>query len=288
MAISASNIMNLSTSNIYRAFATPFANTSDISRGAFRTPYNTALAPSNTAYGTNANPAVGGPTFLSSSNVLEAATLSSTNGINSTQSTQNILEEGQALQDALSLISEQAQGSNTPQAFEGLNAAPPTVNSSQIQNARLNNPTQSANVDNPIKTGINPAISEPNISLTGTSAKVNTENAINFAAVNANYNVKLSDQGSQSIQSLQSFALANNIHTRMDGKIFIPATMNSEQAMSKAMSVGNPVRFDKIPADFRELLFSGGGGGGAVFQQQPQKQNQGQQEAKKHPLNILG
>ncbi|MEW5820803.1 MAG: hypothetical protein AB1782_11480, partial [Cyanobacteriota bacterium] len=65
MALSPVNF-NLSNSEIFRNIATPLTDRSAISRGAFRIPSPDPLAITNTAYGTNANPALAGNTFISS------------------------------------------------------------------------------------------------------------------------------------------------------------------------------------------------------------------------------
>jgi len=249
----------------------------------FRVPSASALGPSNTAAATNANPSLTGPTFISSAAVLQQNSIISSNAISS----QNIIESGSGFNDALSAIAEQTPGSRF--STEG-----GIFNTSKL-------PTQeqtglNAQKTSPISTFSNSKTESPifqsALAITGRNATVDSQGAANFAAVNAGYNVNLSQEGSQAIKSLQNsaalFALQNT--PRMDGMIPIaPSTPTDTNNSPAARGLQSNV-FDNITESFNNIMKGGGhGGGGGSGLSNPRKEPKSQIEQDKNKkINFLG
>lgn len=281
MGISASN---LSGSNIFRNIQTPFANRAEITRGMFRTSSSSALAPSNTAYGTNANAALGGPTYISSAAVLAQNAITSSNIV----TTQSSIEQGSSLQQALSTIAAQTPGANASNIFT----------TSKTQNIQPQQTGVNTKEFSPVNVFSNIRTSSPvidnGLSLTGRNANIDNQQAANIAAVQAGLNLKFSAQGTQALQALQNNAAlaamqAANITGRMDGMIPIAAATLSDFSSTTTSSTSNNRVFDNVTSTFNQILGEGGqGGGGGLFQPQRDEEASSNPQEKKKGLNLLG
>lgn len=281
MGISASNL-NISTSHLFRNIATPAPNTAEISRGAFRTPSASALAPSNTAYGTNANAALGGPAFISSAAVLEQNAITNSNVV----TTQNAIENGSELEQALNIIAQETPGSR-------FNTGNGIFTTNKVQEQTNVNAKEFSPIKTFSNTRTESSIFENTVSLTGRTATVTSENATKFAAVNANFNVNFSQQGAQALQALQaSAALATiqntNITARMDGMIPMAPTNLTDFSTTTPSNASNLKIFDNITETFNHIMSGGGQGGSSGGLAHPQKEEPPPEQQKKKGINFLG
>jgi hypothetical protein len=278
---------NLSGSNIFRSISTPIADTAAISRGAFRTPSATALAPSNTAAATNANPATGGPTFISSAQVLAQNAITTSNVVTS----QNAIETGQNLKQALSAISEQTPAPR----FQTKTGVFQTPQTQQTTTAKEFNPI---NVFSNVRTS-SPAV-ESGMAMTGRNAAITAQSASDFAAVNANLGVKFTQQGSQALLALQNAATlaamqgaAQNITGKMDGMIPVTAALTNDFSLinhagtrgSRDLKI-----FDNVTETFNKLLDGGGHGGGTggLLGRPEKEEENAENQNKKKGFNMMG
>ncbi|MGD9580598.1 MAG: hypothetical protein AB7V50_04440 [Vampirovibrionia bacterium] len=279
MGLSASNIA-VRNNYLYRHSLTPLANQDAISRGAYSIPSPDPLAPSTTAYGTNANPLDGGPVYVNSAQVLAQNAVTSSN-ISVTQSS---IETGSNLQKAISTIAEQSTASR----FNTNNNVFTTNKTANVQTAN-NTKTFS-----PISTSSNVRTQSPvfqsQMVVTGRNANINSQQAANIATVNANYNVNLSQQGTQAIKALQS-AAANaasqnaSMFAKVDGTIPLAAASISDFSVTTP-STSNVNSQDNLINTFNKLMNGDGhGGGGATLAQSQEKEHsqQGQQQ-QQHPF----
>lgn len=285
MGISASSL-NISNSNLFRSIPTPGVNTAEISMGAVRTPYSTALAPSNTAYGTNANPILSTTPYTSSAAVLQANTVVNNNAI----TTQNSIETGSDLQNALSLIAQQTPGSKFSNS-SGVFTTNKTVET-QPQTQVFSNSREfsASSTFSPTQTSSN--IFESRISLTGRNATIGAETAANFASVNANLNVKYSQQGNQALQALQSLATISalqgtNVQARMDGMIPLAPSTLTDFSGNTSTATSNSRVIDTLTETFNNIMKGGGQGGGGLSYSKKDESEPEKQEQKKR-INFMG
>lgn len=266
----------------YRAILPPLPNATAISYGAFRTPAATALYPSNTAYGTNANPALNGPPYISSAAVLEAKAALASNVV----SNSNVLESGNNLQQALESIAANVPGSRF------------NTNTQGIFNTKGNAPVQGKQTAavqqfSPVTTSSNINTSSPiinnNLSLTGRNAGIASDNASNIAAVNANFNIQYTDSGANAIKILQNTA-AQSMFQKMDG--FIPLAPSLPASYTTESTANSPSRlFDQITDTFNNIMSGGGhggGGGGGGGRLDRRHHEEPTETQKKKGLNLLG
>lgn len=253
MGISVSSInnrYNINPDPTYRSVATTPPNTAEITSGLYTIPSASPLYPSSTAFGTTANDAVPGNYIPSS---VEASELYSNYMNSSVVTTKNVVDEGNQLKQALNKIAE-----NTPRFAPEKNVfsvnTQPTVVQSPGPIQTSSNITTSSNV------------LDIKLALTGSNAMVTHNAATNMAAVNANYNVNLSDQASQAIKSLQNTATLGmmqnaNMSAKMDGMIPIaPSTLASFVPTAASHANANP--FNYLTEAFNNILEGGGHGGG--------------------------
>lgn len=280
MGISASNL-NISNNSIFRSIATPGVNTAAISRGAYMVPSATVLSPSTTAYGTNANPITGGPAYVDSAQVLAqnmaanasaAATKTNVTTTSNAATTQNAIESSSVIQQTIQQIATQTPGSrfNSNNNIFTTSAQPTNTfsNTSTTSNIRTQSP-----------------VFENALAITGRNATVNAETAANFAAVNANFNIKMSQQGAQALQALQNSATiaamqGSFITARMDGMIPVSAATLSDFSSTTSSTSSNSKIFDNITETFNHIMGGGGHGGGGSLAQ-PQKEEKTAQEPEK-------
>jgi hypothetical protein len=291
MGISASNL-NLSNSNIFRNIPTPTANTAAISRGTVRNISPSPLAPSNTSYGTNANPALGGPTYISSAQVLAQQNAISTSNV---VTTKNSVESGTQLQQALSTIAEQTPAPRF-KSQTGIFSTEQTSNVQTQQTGRQSKEFSPVNIFSNVRT--TSPIVEGGLALTGRNAGINAEGATNMAAVNARFNVQYSDAGSKALQGLHALAAQaamGNVVATMDGKIPVTsALVNDFSLIEHTGTRGNrDVKiFDNITETFNRMLDGGGhgGGGGSLGRsdREAEPQPTPEEQDPKKGLNLMG
>lgn len=249
MGLSISSL-NINPDPTYRSVATTPPNRAEISSGLYTMPSASPLYPSSTAFGTTANDAVPG-TYIPSS--VETSQLYNASLNSNVVTTKNLVEDGNQLKQALNKIAE-----NTPRFSPEKNVfsvnTQPTVTQSPSPIHTSSNITTTSNV------------LDIKLSLTGSNAMISHNAATNMAAVNANYNVNLSDQASQAIKSLQNTATLgmmqnNNITAKMDGMMPIaPSTLTSFVPTSSGNANMNP--FNYLTEAFNNILEGGGHGGG--------------------------
>ena len=276
MGISASSFSN-NQNYVYRYIPNAFPNTAEISRGAYgKSPSASALSPSSTAYGTNANPSVGGPAYTSSAAVLAQNAVTTSNVV----TTSNTVASGTELQNAINTI---AQQSSSPRFTSNKNVFTTSTTPAQTQQGN-------ANTFSPVKTytpsTTSSAIFESKVAITGQNANISAQNAANLAGVNASFNVKVSQQAAQAIQALQiaaasAAAQATNITGRMDGMIPVAAATLSDFSATTSSTASNLKVFDNITETFNHILGGGGHGGGGAMLGQSQSEEEGSQNPKK-------
>lgn len=274
MGLSASSAsLNINQyNNQYRYIAPPLPNRADITRGMMTTGSSNPLSPSTTAYATNANPALGGPVFISSADVLAHNAIIARNSI----TTQNSIEQGSKLSEALQTIAEQ-----TPTVSSRFSAQNNLFTTSRAQSSQ--NIQQTTNTRELPQTATFSNIRTENtpVSITGRNAEMNAESATKFAAVNAGVNVAMSEQGLSALQTLQSNAAiaamrANaNPTARMDGMIPMAAASFSDFSDSTPSTASGLKLYDEKTETFNHILGGGGhGGGGSLAQPQERKKEE--------------
>ena len=116
--------------------------------------------------------------------------------------------------------------------------------------------------------------------VTGRNADINAQTASNIASVNANYNVNISSQGAQALQSLQnSAALAaqgKSMFSRVDGTIPLAAATISDFSATTSSASGVNSQ-DNLIKTFNKMMNGDGHGGGGATLAQPKKEEQSQQ-----------
>ena len=179
MSISPTNIYYIGTSYANRAVATPLVNTAEITRGMYIVPSADPLYPSSTAYGTNANAAVG-DYYVTSADVLAQRSVTNAN----TVTTQNSIESGTNLQEAMSIIDQQTPRFNSETSVFATtttktgNVQTQSATASPIIESQPSNTFSNFTTTTPIV--------EDRLLVTGKNANLSPENAKNLAAVNAN------------------------------------------------------------------------------------------------------
>lgn len=279
MGISASSISGRNN-YLYKHSLPPLANQDAISRGAYSSPSASALSPSTTAYGTNANPLNGGPVYVTSAEILAKNAITNSN-ISVSKSS---IETGANLQQALTSISEQTPAPR----FNSNNNVFTTNRTANVQ------PGNNANIFSPGSTTNNiqtqSAVFESQMIVTGRNANINGQTAADIAAVNANYNVNISQQGTQALLALQS-AAANaaaqgaSMFARVDGTIPLAAASFSDFSSTTPSTAGTNSP-DNLVKTFNKMMNGDGHGGGGATLAQPQKEEQSQQgqQQPKHPF----
>lgn len=282
MGLSASSLSS-NSNYTYRSIQQPFANRAEISRGLFRVPSADAVSPSNTAYGTNANAslAASSPAYVSSAQVLAQNAVVKSNVI----TTQPAIETGTELEQALNQIASQTPGSRF------------NTKTSVFQTQQTQQPQSNANIFSNTQTSSNITTQRPvfesTATLTGRNASVNAETAANLATVNANYNLKVSQEGTQALQALQRAAMVSAMHgtnvtSRMDGMIPVAAATLSDFSSTTSSSTRGPKVFDNITETFNHIMGGGGqGGGGSALAQPGSDQENPSEKEKKKGINFM-
>lgn len=271
MGISASSISGRNN-YLYKHSLPPLANQTAISQGAYSLPSASALSPSTTAYGTNANPLNGGPVYITSAQVLAQNAITSSN----VSVSQNAIETGSNLQQALATISEQTPAPR----FNSNNNVFTTNKTANIQPGSNTNAFSTNNIQT------QSAVFESQMIVTGRNASINAETASNMASVNANFNVNISQQGAQALQALQnSAALAaqgKSMFSKVDGTIPLAAASFSDFSSTtpSTSSVNSP---DNLIKTFNKMMNGDGHGGGGATLAQPKKEEQSQQGHQQPP-----
>ena len=279
-------------------FLRPFANTAEISRGAVQSPSPDPLTPSTTAFGTNANPAVGGPFFTSSAAVLNNNVAGSTNNVvNSTNSLANSLE----LQQAINTVTAQAQAND--------------VRNAQLQNEAISR-ERSRIETQPLQTGQNaingvntteftpaitttnlattaPGLPNPDVSLFGrNAAPVNQQ----FAATNNGLGVSLSEEARKAIAAYNAAVAADMYRTPdmsriIDGRMPFTPILFTEFRYGESLTIGNVFK-NKVVETFNDIMKGGGNGSQGSLLARTQRETEererelGQQAAPKG-LNFI-
>ena len=265
MAISASSISGRDNF-YYKHSLPPLANQTAISQGAYSLPSASALSPSTTAYGTNANPLNGGPVYITSAQVLAQNAITNSN----VSVSQNAIETGTNLQQALATISEQTPAPR----FNSNNNVFTTNKTANIQPGSNTNSFSTNNIQT------QSAVFESKMIVTGRNANINAQTASNIASVNANYNVSLSEQGAQALQALQNSAAmaaqGKSMFSRVDGTIPLAAATISDFSATTSSASGVNSQ-DSLTKTFNKMMNGDGHGGGGATLAQPKKEGQSKQ-----------
>lgn len=270
----------------YQNILPPFVDRAEITMGLFSVPSADPLYTSSTSYGTNANPLVGGPYYHSSAEELQK--IQYNNKMAELQQSQALdeLDNGDSVDEYEDLdlidlesidelyqayeneaVSETVITENTD-LFTEVDIISPKTSTENIvfsgspfretDQVRFEaNQPDIFNQQNYFSNPVNNAL----VQLSGANTSVSYENAINFASVNANYQVQFSEEGQKAIKDLQNIAAKNEWLKRdlseiVDGMIPLSAATLFDFASPLNYNATQPRLLDRFVKALQKLTNS--------------------------------